>query len=643
MSQRSQASVAGIKALSFAGQQLGVTAEEVQGSIEGLGRFLRTNPLAKSFIEGRLGVATTQNGKPRDTAVIMAEMGKAFSQMPLYMANAYAATLGISEREVMALRQGMGDYMIYYQGLLKRLGVDEQAAAGAAHDFMVEIRNVQGILGILMDKLLLLMGARMTAAIKSFRLEVEQNFDRIAGIIAGLATAVMSLADFITRFVLRGVELLAELYDGFMGLPSGIQAVIVAVLALAAAFYVFSGNWVVMAIYAIGAAILALYDDYKTFKEGGKHLIDWQRWIDDFHMVQAKMLEWWADLVAMWKNNTGYLRTYFEWFLLVPAAVINHWSQLGTFFKTMWGGITGEFNKAWTYLEPIMSKITGALNIIGNSWLGRKLGMGAAAVGNTVGGALSRAGSWIGNKFKTGADALTTLEDNEVNGAGAKIGNALGGSPAAPGSATTPAGPQSQSGTPGGSDLGGDAAFKFWKSKGFSDAGAAGMVAQEQHEGGFNPRAVGDGGAAQGLFQWHSGRREAIMAKTGIDISTATATQQREAMYLEMKDKIDGLAGKAFDAIRTATDPKAAAALGVNYVERPLDRVTNDRVRGATAADWYNKAQMAGGGEAGGPQIAQANTYHITGTNAETIATAVAGAQNDSNNKLLRNVKGAAV
>uniref|UniRef100_UPI00258D709C phage tail tape measure protein n=1 Tax=uncultured Acinetobacter sp. TaxID=165433 RepID=UPI00258D709C len=42
-------------------------------------------------------------------------------------------------------------------------------------------------------------------------------------------------------------------------------------------------------ILALAAALAALYDDYKTWKEGGKSLIDWSKWNDNLEKIMSKL------------------------------------------------------------------------------------------------------------------------------------------------------------------------------------------------------------------------------------------------------------------------------------------------------------------------------------------------------------------
>ena len=78
-------------------------------------------------------------------------------------------------------------------------------------------------------------------------------------------------------------------------------------------------------------------------------------------------------------------------------------------------------------------------------------------------------------------------------------------------------------------------AMDFYMSQGYTRAQAAGIVANEQRESGGDPAARGDGGRASGLYQWHPDRVKAIKDATGIDVTTASAEDQRRAAIWEMK------------------------------------------------------------------------------------------------------------
>ncbi len=143
-------------------------------------------------------------------------------------------------------------------------------------------------------------------------------------------------------------------------------------------------------------------------------------------------------------------------------------------------------------------------------------------------------------------------------------------------------------------------AYDFWVGKGLTPAGASAMVATEQVEaaGLGNAGARGDGGEAHGLFQHHADRRAAIFRATGIDMSSASAAQQREGLYQEMVRGLDPQAASALSILQNTTDPRYAAAVATQRIERPADTVGESMRRGAIAAAWMARLGKAQAGAA---------------------------------------------
>src|SRR4051812_34134313 len=77
-------------------------------------------------------------------------------------------------------------------------------------------------------------------------------------------------------------------------------------------------------------------------------------------------------------------------------------------------------------------------------------------------------------------------------------------------------------------------AYDFFRDKGLSHNATAGILASMKQESGFNPRAIGDGGLAHGLFQHHPPRRADILRATGINMSTASFDDQLKGTWWEM-------------------------------------------------------------------------------------------------------------
>ena len=141
----------------------------------------------------------------------------------------------------------------------------------------------------------------------------------------------------------------------------------------------------------------------------------------------------------------------------------------------------------------------------------------------------------------------------------------------------------------------GGSAMDFWMGQGYTREQAAGIVANELAESGGNPNARGDGGLAHGLYQHHQDRRAAIKAATGIDMSTASAMDQRRGAAWEMKNGNVGFNDAYF---RGLNNPADAAAYMVTNFERPKDQY-GESVKRARAAMDIARSSPFGSGSGG--------------------------------------------
>lgn len=74
----------------------------------------------------------------------------------------------------------------------------------------------------------------------------------------------------------------------------------------------------------------------------------------------------------------------------------------------------------------------------------------------------------------------------------------------------------------------------YLRSKGISEVLATGIAANIQKESSFNAQAVGDGGQAYGLLQWHKPRQEDFAKYLGKDIKGSTETEQLDFLIHEI-------------------------------------------------------------------------------------------------------------
>ncbi|WP_312110816.1 transglycosylase SLT domain-containing protein [Pantoea septica] len=280
-SQRTGATVAGIQAIGYAAAQAGSSAEAARGSLESLSRFMRNNPGAEGFLN-RLGVQTRDaSGNMRDMASIFTGVSQQLNKMPYYRANQYAQMLGIDENTLMAMRRGMGQFGAQYTQMAKAIGFNADQAAASSNRFMTSLRAFGQMAGMARDKIGSNLAEGLSGSIDTLRKQIVDNFPKIEQTITSGVKGILWLAEVIGRVVYRLIQAGGDIMQWWSSLDKSTQRLIEVFGALVIAWRILNGAFVMSPIgmiTALGLAILALYDDYKTWKEGGQSLIDWKKW-----------------------------------------------------------------------------------------------------------------------------------------------------------------------------------------------------------------------------------------------------------------------------------------------------------------------------------------------------------------------------
>ncbi|PBO98733.1 transglycosylase SLT domain-containing protein [Shigella boydii] len=306
-SQRTGASVQGIKALGYAASQTGASAESAMSSLEGLAGFMRSNPGAEGFLN-RLGVQTRDaSGKMRDTAAIFTGVGQKLNNMPYYRAKQYAQMLGIDENTLMAMRRGMNVFTADYQSMLQKTGFNADKAAVQSNKFMTSMRGLTSLFGIIRDKIGSNLAGGLAGSLDSLRRRILDNFPKIEETLTKVIKGVIWLANAFTRMAWRLIQGAGSVIDWWKRLDDGSKNLLKIFGALLVAWRLLNSAFLKSPIGIITTLILAiglLYDDYQTWKEGGKSLIDWSKWQPEIEQAK-KVFKWLRDKFLELKDNLG--------------------------------------------------------------------------------------------------------------------------------------------------------------------------------------------------------------------------------------------------------------------------------------------------------------------------------------------------
>lgn len=296
-SQRIGASVTNINAYGNAIAQLGGNADGAIGSLESLAEKIRNSPGYEGQLKS-LGVSTRDaNGAMRDRVEVMKDLSGVLAKMPAYQANAYANSLGIDQKTMLAMRDGKFiSNMEKYQKIQKELGMNDDLAK-SGNEFMSEYRDLTmmtktGFQVIVMQAgkalipILRLLNQLIQAGIHAFSqlnpqikegLAIGLRFAMLALMFSAMAKSLGLVLKFIPALK-TFIGLLKLFRLAFLASPIGI-------------------------ILALGAALALLYDDYKTWREGGKSLFDWSKWTNGIDTIINKIKDF-LDILNKVKDKT---------------------------------------------------------------------------------------------------------------------------------------------------------------------------------------------------------------------------------------------------------------------------------------------------------------------------------------------------
>ncbi len=333
-SQRTGATVQGIQSIGYAVSQVGGSVDAARSSLENLSRFIRNNPGAEGFLN-RLGVQTRDaSGNMRDMAAIFTGVGQKLSSMPYYRANQYAQMLGIDENTLMAMRRGVGQFSAQYSEMVKAIGFNADQAALSSNRFMTSLKSLGEMAGMARDKIGSNLADGLAGQIDNLRKKIIENFPKIEVTITKVIKGILWLGEIVGRVAFRIVDGVGDIIEWWGKLDAETKTLIEVIGGLVVAMRILNSTFWKSPIGLITGLIVALgllWEDYKTWKEGGNSLIDWEKWQPAIDKAKDA-ITWLRDHLLELKDGVGGWQNALE--------------ILGTFIAGVWvSKVLGAFGK----------------------------------------------------------------------------------------------------------------------------------------------------------------------------------------------------------------------------------------------------------------------------------------------------------
>ncbi|WP_242430088.1 lytic transglycosylase domain-containing protein, partial [Kluyvera intermedia] len=288
--------------------------------------------------------------------------------------------LGIDENTLMAMRRGLGDFNAQYSQMAKAIGFNADAAAKSSNRFMTSIREFGLMAGLARDKIGSSLTDGLAGSIDRLRKQIVDNFPTIERGVMAVIKGILWMSDVVGKVVYRLIQAAGDISDWWSHLDSDskklletLGSIVVAWRLLNSAMWASPVTWVL----ALAAALLLLYDDYKTWKEGGKSLIDWSQWEGPINNAKDA-IKWIRDKLLGLKDAAGGWQNVME-------------------------GIALYIGGAW--LAKVLGAFSKIAKIPGPPWLTALMAYGAYAVNDRENIKDSAESSWNYTKRNVG-DAL---------------------------------------------------------------------------------------------------------------------------------------------------------------------------------------------------------------------------------------------
>ncbi|EOV2372803.1 transglycosylase SLT domain-containing protein [Klebsiella pneumoniae] len=595
-SQRTGATVQGIKQIGFAVSQMGGSVDAARGSLENLARFMRNNPGAEGFLN-RLGVQTRDaSGNMRDMATIFTGVGQRLSSMPYYRANQYAQILGLDENTLMAMRRGIGQFSGEYTAMAKAIGYNADVAAVSSNKFMTSLRSFGLMAGMARDKIGSNLANGLAGSIDTLRRQIMENFPKIEGAITAGVKGVLWFGEIIGRVVYRLIQLTGDIINWWKSLGTETRQVIEVFGALMIAWRLLNSAFAMSPIgrvIMLGAALIGLYDDYRTWKEGGQSLIDWGKWEPGIKYAQKAFASLSKDFGGIYVKVKD-----------LGSAIVD----LGKRFLEFINIDTSKFNGKWLF-DQIIESVRSSIKILGSlvDALRKVISGDFSGAWDSLKGA---AAAWSDSPVIQGAASVGQgLWDKAVdwwNGDATQYGQSV----------------KRPSPSKAGAQLLGWMAPMMGKLEAMYNLPSGLLRSVAITESGGNQFAV-SGAGAQGMFQFMPGTAR-DMGLRGNDVFDPIKSAEAAARYLSMLlQKNGGDLGKAL----------ASYNWGIGNVQKYGMALMPQETRQYIPKVLSN---MPGAGA----QVQQQNTYHIYGGNAQEIGREVSRQVDEKAQALGRNQAG---
>ena len=136
---KTNSTVGSLQALEYGARQVGISSDQMRGSLEGFARTMRLNPGMIAFLSGKMGIST----QGKETAQVYSEFIDKLGEMPFFLAAKFGAMFGQDPDSLYLMikqRKEMKAAEQERKAMAAAVGVDMDQAAKDARDYNNALR-----------------------------------------------------------------------------------------------------------------------------------------------------------------------------------------------------------------------------------------------------------------------------------------------------------------------------------------------------------------------------------------------------------------------------------------------------------------------------------------------------------------------
>lgn len=189
----------------------------------------------------------------------------------------------------------------------------------------------------------------LTKQMDEFRKKVSANMPKILAFLEKFVKLIFKASEAVTILAVRAWSILGRVWtllekldDITGGWSTKIIAVIAAWKLLNLAFLTTPIGMIITGI----VALLALFDDFMTWQEGGDSLFDWGAWVPAIEAFKKAIASTWEVLKQVWKTVTDMFGAFKK---LFTGDFKGFFSSLGEHFKN----VLGILERVWEVMKNV--------------------------------------------------------------------------------------------------------------------------------------------------------------------------------------------------------------------------------------------------------------------------------------------------